>query len=251
MLRRVIEHVKTQNWTAIALDFAIVVFGVFMGIQLGNWNDARSANAAETSYLKRYHEDLTATLEMFDVRLKLIDQQLAEVPNAISAPENAAAAWAIVRAQYVISGITPPEVRTATYTDMVSSGRLTLVSDEALRARLVEHYSRDGAYPVLESEPPFRQMVRGVIPQEWQDYLTSDACLVDFETYVACPAPQGAQNLMDVATVLATDVALTRALNFNISHHRISRKIIVSIIAQTDALRADIEAALERKGVEP
>ena len=29
LLRRVIEHVKAQNWTAVALDFVIVVVGVF------------------------------------------------------------------------------------------------------------------------------------------------------------------------------------------------------------------------------
>lgn len=31
LLRRVIEHVKAQNWTAVALDFVIVVVGVFIG----------------------------------------------------------------------------------------------------------------------------------------------------------------------------------------------------------------------------
>lgn len=41
LLRRIIEHVKAQNWTAIAIDFVIVVVGVFIGIQVSNWNDAR------------------------------------------------------------------------------------------------------------------------------------------------------------------------------------------------------------------
>ena len=35
LLRRVIEHVRDQNWTAIAIDFVIVVAGVFVGIQVG------------------------------------------------------------------------------------------------------------------------------------------------------------------------------------------------------------------------
>ncbi len=41
LLRRVIEHVKAQNWTAVGLDFVIVVVGVFIGIQVANWNEAR------------------------------------------------------------------------------------------------------------------------------------------------------------------------------------------------------------------
>lgn len=31
LLRRVIEHVRAQNWTAVGLDFVIVVVGVFIG----------------------------------------------------------------------------------------------------------------------------------------------------------------------------------------------------------------------------
>ncbi len=251
LLRRAIEHVQTQNWTAIGIDFVIVVVGVFMGIQLGNWNDARGERAAEISYLKRYHEDLSATLDMYAVRLRLIDQQLAEVPNAVARPTDDAGAWKTIRAQYVISSITPPEVRTATFTDMVSSGRLTLIADEGLRARLVEHYSRNAALPVLESEPPFRKMVRGVIPYELQDYLTSPACLADFETYVACPAPGQAQSdLVEIAASLDADTELSRALNFNIAHHKTTRKIIASIVTQTHELRDNVAAALESKGAE-
>ncbi len=53
LLRRVIEHVKTQNWTAVAIDFVIVVVGVFMGIQLGNWNEARLAAVSEREVFVR------------------------------------------------------------------------------------------------------------------------------------------------------------------------------------------------------
>jgi hypothetical protein len=36
ILRRVIQHVRNQEWTAIGIDFLIVVFGVFMGIKVAN-----------------------------------------------------------------------------------------------------------------------------------------------------------------------------------------------------------------------
>ena len=42
LLRRVIDHVRKQEWTAIWIDLAIVVVGVFIGIQVSNWNDDRS-----------------------------------------------------------------------------------------------------------------------------------------------------------------------------------------------------------------
>ncbi|MEO0694617.1 MAG: hypothetical protein AAFY84_00830 [Pseudomonadota bacterium] len=41
ILRRITKHVRDQNWTAVGIDFCIVVVGVFFGIQIGNWNDDR------------------------------------------------------------------------------------------------------------------------------------------------------------------------------------------------------------------
>ena len=41
IFRRIAQHVKDQNWTAVGIDFVIVVVGVFLGIQIGNWNAGR------------------------------------------------------------------------------------------------------------------------------------------------------------------------------------------------------------------
>ena len=53
LLRRVIEHVKAQNWTAVVLDFVIVVMGVFIGIQVANWNAVRQERSLEQNYWQR------------------------------------------------------------------------------------------------------------------------------------------------------------------------------------------------------
>ncbi|MBL4870815.1 MAG: hypothetical protein JKX72_07665 [Robiginitomaculum sp.] len=42
ILRRVIKHVRNQEWTAILIDFLIVVIGVFVGLQVSNWSVARA-----------------------------------------------------------------------------------------------------------------------------------------------------------------------------------------------------------------
>ena len=58
ILRRITEHVKAQNWTAVALDFIIVVVGVFIGIQVANWNDARTNKYRESEILKTIYDEL-------------------------------------------------------------------------------------------------------------------------------------------------------------------------------------------------
>ena len=58
ILRRITEHVKAQNWFAIALDFVIVVTGVFIGLQVSNWNDARLSQLQARNLTERLVEDL-------------------------------------------------------------------------------------------------------------------------------------------------------------------------------------------------
>ena len=62
LLRRVIEHVKTQNWTAVAIDFVIVVVGVFIGIQVANWNDDRQDRLDEVYFLARILVDIDESI---------------------------------------------------------------------------------------------------------------------------------------------------------------------------------------------
>jgi len=47
ILRRISRHLKEQNWTAIVLDFFIVVIGVYVGIQADNWNELRKETGLE------------------------------------------------------------------------------------------------------------------------------------------------------------------------------------------------------------
>ena len=67
ILRRVIEHFRKQEWTAIAIDFLIVVAGVFVGLQVNNWNVAREDRATADRHLSEIAEDLRSHIAMHDV----------------------------------------------------------------------------------------------------------------------------------------------------------------------------------------
>ena len=62
ILRRIIQHVQDQNWTAVAIDFVIVVVGVFIGIQVSNWNQARVDRDLADRYLAQLSEDLRSDM---------------------------------------------------------------------------------------------------------------------------------------------------------------------------------------------
>ena len=64
ILRRVMEHVKDQNWTAVGIDFLIVVVGVFVGLQVQDWNDARKERIEERAIMNRLHAETRALLDL-------------------------------------------------------------------------------------------------------------------------------------------------------------------------------------------
>jgi len=63
ILRRITEHVKSQNWFAVAIEFVIVVVGVFMGLQVQDWNEQRKERLEEYDLLGRLFEETQTLLE--------------------------------------------------------------------------------------------------------------------------------------------------------------------------------------------
>ena len=64
LLRRMIEHVRKQDWFAVAIDFVVVVVGVFLGIQLGNWNDERVFDNHERTLLLELRAEIAQGIEL-------------------------------------------------------------------------------------------------------------------------------------------------------------------------------------------
>ena len=52
LLRRIKAHIQKENWFAVSLDFSIVIVGVFIGMQVTNWNESRAEYQRETQLLQ-------------------------------------------------------------------------------------------------------------------------------------------------------------------------------------------------------
>src|SRR5512146_2171943 len=68
VLRRFREHAAKHNWFSVAIDLAIVVIGVFLGMQANNWNEARLDRNRGQQYRQRLIDDLVANDEDFRQR---------------------------------------------------------------------------------------------------------------------------------------------------------------------------------------
>ena len=74
LLSRVIKHVNAQDWTAIGIDFVIVVAGVFIGIQVANWNEVRNNKAGLVASLGRLDKEVSRNIDMIDSVLRHFDE---------------------------------------------------------------------------------------------------------------------------------------------------------------------------------
>ena len=77
ILRRVIEHVRKQEWTAIGIDLVIVVVGVFIGIQVANWNEERIERSLEATYLSRLADDVRGDIVEIDEINRVSTQRMS------------------------------------------------------------------------------------------------------------------------------------------------------------------------------
>ena len=64
LLSRAVEHVKTHNWLAAAVDFLIVVVGVFVGLQVSNWNADRERTERTGKIVQAVRRDLGDAIDM-------------------------------------------------------------------------------------------------------------------------------------------------------------------------------------------
>lgn len=176
LLRRFSEHVRHQNWLAVALDFAIVVLGVFLGLQLGNWNDARERQAQVGTYLEQILIDLETDMETGERGVLFAEEIDAAADVLIAVAEGRPGADDISDADLVAA---VPEAgyaylpygTAATYEEMISTGTLGHLHDLELKRDMASYYSwletgRQWDDLVREEQYAYRAAIRGILSRE-------------------------------------------------------------------------------------
>ena len=143
LLRRITEHVKAQNWTAVALDFVIVVVGVFIGIQVANWNEARAERTQERAIV------LQLIAEAHETNVRIANNEsgdAARLAAAIRAHETLKAETLnneeIVQLHQDLMALGPwggVDHVTASLNRLINADRLSLISDPDLQLAISRH----------------------------------------------------------------------------------------------------------------
>lgn len=171
LLRRIIEHVRAQNWTAITIDFVIVVVGVFIGIQVSNWNEDRQNTSRTQSYYKRLIDDFDSERRALLARIEYMAVTEQYGQSALAALNDPAAMQSsnFLIAVYQVSQIWTYSVQRATYDEILSSGIAEAIPDIDLRTRLANVFlNAEAVRQVLVATTPYRQKIRLYLPNDIQ-----------------------------------------------------------------------------------
>jgi hypothetical protein len=166
MLRRITRHVREQNWTAIGIDFVIVVVGVFIGIQVSNWNESRNERARERLLLGELRAELAESIEQLTIKRNAFDQvgrsgerSIAFLDAGVPCRDDC---WRVIVDFFHASQWQQVIVSRSTYDEMRRNGwpRNREIVDA------LEAYHRQAnqiALPLVQP-PAYRSLVRGLIP---------------------------------------------------------------------------------------
>ena len=206
ILRRVIEHVKAQNWFAVAIDFVIVVVGVFVGLQVSNWNGDLRDRALERVYVERLADDLREDIRRIDWMIGIYETKQRVLlalrdgpPEAVMAGDPKEAARNLDYTEW--KGLPGP--RQAIYEELIGSGNLSLLRDVDLRNALADYHSQYSRTAKLLAEPIggymrlFTESIPGDIPienLENADAATVGRIIASLEVMKADPGFEKAAN---------------------------------------------------------
>lgn len=231
LLRSVIKHVRNQEWTAIAIDFVIVVVGVFVGIQAANWNEVRANESRTRGYLERIHTDLEADLANYQDKIRFWNAVSNYGRTALSYADTGRmrdrTQWNLLLAYFQASQVAEFWTESTTYDELKSAGELNLIANLDLRSALARYYTEAGN-PALTERPAYRERVRGVIPIDVQLYIWTK-CYTSNERGEQdlrdCASPVSEARAADIVNTIRRDRALMSELRYWMSTMQVASMI--------------------------
>ena len=84
-LHRVAEHFRQLHWTMIVVDLAIVVVGVFIGMQVSNWNEERATARRAEVFSERLRSDLREEAWGYEMQIGYYSDVAAHSMHSLAA----------------------------------------------------------------------------------------------------------------------------------------------------------------------
>ena len=251
ILRRLAQNLKEQNWTAISIEFVLLIAGVFLGIQAANWNEQRAEDARAEEYLARIRGSLEEDLKAIERRDRFWRQVIDYGKQAIHHAETGelvdGSAWKTVLAYYQASQIMTWALDDATYLEMRDGGELGLIRDPQLRNHLSFYYATNAAEEgyLFRVQPEYRRIVRGLTPAAAADHIWSQCWKLVTERreqqLLDCDSPITEAQAHAVLEGYVQDPQLLRELRFWVANQVVALNSIAGYRLRVEKILARLD----------
>ncbi len=145
ILRRFILHIQDQNWFAVGLDVLVVIVGIFLGMQVTEWNDERKQSQLEAQYLVLLQRDLESINASLQAQLDHEQRVISIAPVAldyINELDNQVVVDVAKLGTFLtqIWGRRTLSLQSPIFTELTSTGRVAIIQDSELRNRIVGYF---------------------------------------------------------------------------------------------------------------
>ena len=145
IIQRIAQSFRKQDWGTLVIELVVVVVGIFLGLQVDDWNEARKEARQEVIYLERLLADagdMIAEHEAHEVQARDKIEYTIDSLNALRTcqltPQTEQSFQEVLLNHQGLARI--PVIR-ATYDEMVSSGALTRIRDQALKKQISDTFA--------------------------------------------------------------------------------------------------------------
>ena len=84
ILRRFTQHLDDQNWFAVSLDLIVVVLGIFIGLQVTDWNQSRRDYDNGLYYLSALNSQILDEIEKETIEISSSEKHMESTFQAVS-----------------------------------------------------------------------------------------------------------------------------------------------------------------------
>tara|TARA_R110002072_G_scaffold100602_2_gene221642 strand:+ start:244 stop:990 length:747 start_codon:yes stop_codon:yes gene_type:complete len=143
ILRRLTDAFRKQEWFTVAVETMIVVLGVFLGLQVNNWNAANQSREREVVILEQLATEFAVTVEAAKSSKTdsefLLDATRA-VLRAIRDAKEPEDSDTFLRTLGAAGGLDTGPSEPVTLIELMSTGGLTQLSSPGLRTALIRNH---------------------------------------------------------------------------------------------------------------
>ena len=174
ILRRLTANLRAQNWTAIAIEFLIVVVGVFIGTIVANWNQERTAQHDTKDLLIELRPEMARQKQFVESMRNYLasTQRYANVAFAGWRGDRRVRDSDFVIAAYQASQAYGISSNGQTWTTIFGGDQLRRIGDPSIRVPLQRLMTFDNSIlSYRELATRYRNDVRLVIPDNVQQEI--------------------------------------------------------------------------------